>query len=111
MVFHATRRPKLPLFGLMSITEMLLQPALDTTAIGEKPWPGNWSAMAMEFGCASTPLPPESLQTGFVAFLLMSTALMTKKSVALDVPALFETVTAYRFGSERKEAGIVTVRA
>src|SRR5579862_281565 len=77
--------PKVALDGLMSTTEMLPQPLLETTTMGEKPWPGNWSAMATELG--------DGLALEHAVF--KSTALMTKKSVTLERdPPLLTTSTA-----------------
>ena len=70
--------PNVALAGLMSMTETLLQPLLLTTAMGEKACPGNWSAMATELGCG----------LALVHAAVISTDLMTKKSVALDCTPL-----------------------
>ena len=61
-----------------SMTETLLQPLLLTTAMGEKACPGNWSAMATELGCG----------LALVHAAVISTDLITKKSVALDCTPL-----------------------
>src|SRR5579864_3199635 len=79
--------PNVALAGLMSIMETLLQPLLVTTAMGENRPSASWSAMATELGVAG----PE-LQA-----VLMSMALITRKSVGLDTDPLLETVKAKRW--------------
>src|SRR5712664_105175 len=59
--------------GLMSITEILLQPLLVTTAMGENGPSASWSAIATELG------------VGVAQATVISTALITMKSTALDV--------------------------
>src|SRR5260221_12639885 len=83
----------------MSMTEMLLQPLLLTTAMGAKPVPGSESAMATELGWG---LPPEHA-------VVISTARMTKKSVTLDCePLPLITSKAKRWGKPRNALGMVT---
>src|SRR5580698_6921161 len=87
--------------GLISITEMLLQPLLLTTAMGEKGPFASWSAMATELGI----VPPELVQIWDI-----STAWITKKSVGLDCTPLLLTMSrAYLWGNDRLAAGMVTM--
>src|SRR5258708_23046135 len=65
--------PKVALLGLMSMVERLLQPLLVTNAMGENGPPASWSAIATELG------------VGVAQATVMSTALMTIKSTALEV--------------------------
>src|SRR6266852_8045852 len=71
--------PKVVLVGLMAMVERLLQPLLVTNAMGENGPFASWSAMATELG------------VGVAQATVMSTALMTMKSVALDVTLLLTT--------------------
>src|SRR6266571_6065668 len=65
--------------GLRSMMEILLQPVLVTTAMGEKGPLAIWSAMATADGCVLTGFPLVSVQT-----VDMSTAWITRKSTELD---------------------------
>src|SRR5579864_5445604 len=91
--------PNVMLPGLMSMVEMLLQPLLLTIAMGENGPLASWSAIVTELGVAGPGLQAT----------LISTALMTKKSVVLDCTPLLMTSSAYRCGSDKKEEGIVAV--
>src|SRR5579859_1823744 len=93
-----TTLPKVALLGLMSRVDRLLHPLLVTTAIGENGPLANWSAMATELGA------------GAAQATRISTALMTKKSVALDWTPPLITSSAKSCGMARNgTAGIVTV--
>src|SRR6266403_6268815 len=101
--------PATVIVGLMSMTEMLLQPVLETTAMGEKGPLASWSAIATEEGCVLVGLPLVLVQ-----IVDKSTAWTTKKSAALDcalgpVPPEVRTSRAYLCGAVRKDCGIVTV--
>src|SRR2546430_1516062 len=93
--------PKEEFEGLISTTEMLVQPLLEITAIGENGPFLSWSAMATELGWAGP-----VLQAG-----LRSTAFTTMKSVGLDwEPSVFWTSRANLCGTVRNgAAGTVTV--
>ncbi len=65
--------PKVVLLGLMSMVERLLQPLLVTNAMGENGPFASWSAIATELG------------VGVAQATVISTALMTIKSTALEV--------------------------
>src|SRR6266436_3940078 len=71
--------PNVALLGLMSIVERLLQPLLVTNASGENGPFASWSAITTELG------------VGVAHATVMSTALITMKSVALDVTLLLTT--------------------
>src|SRR5260370_29241951 len=91
--------PKVALLGLMSMVERLLQPLLVTNATGENGPPASWSAIATELGVGGPGLQAT----------VMSTDLMTMKSVALDCTPPLITSSAKRCGADKNEAGIVAV--
>src|SRR5260370_34565426 len=91
--------PKVALVGLMSMVERLLQPLLVTNAMGENGPPASWSAMATELGVGGPGLQAT----------VISTDLMTMKSVALDCTPPLITSSAKRCGADKNEAGIVAV--
>src|ERR1700730_4850796 len=97
MEMVCSTEPNVALDGLISMVEILLQPLLLTTAMGEKGPFLSWSAMATELGM------------GVAQATVMSTALMTRKSEALDWTPLLTTSRANLCGSDRKEAGMVAM--
>src|SRR5260370_38572653 len=81
--------PKVALLGLMSMVERLLQPLLVTNAMGENGPFASWSAMATELG------------GGAAQAVVMSTPLMTMKSVELYCNPRVMTSSANAVGTAR----------
>src|SRR5260370_36470237 len=89
--------PKVALLGLMSMVERLLQPLLVTNAMGENGPPASCTAIPTElrFG-----------RPGLQA-TVMSTDLLTMKSVALDCTPPLITSSAKRCGADKNHAEIL----